>query len=69
MNLLPKLLVGQSVLLSGVSVPGFLPEGARGFFAYAGSTTEPGCSETVDWVVMNRPIYITVKQVSIEGLR
>ena len=54
---------GQSVRLSGISVPGFLPEGARGFFAYPGSTTEPGCSETVDWVVMNRPVYVTVKQV------
>ena len=25
--------------------------------------TEPGCAETVDWVVMNRPVYITAKQV------
>ena len=31
---------------------------------YDGSQTEPGCSETVAWIIMNRPIYITHKQVN-----
>jgi len=29
--------------------------------------TEPGCQETVTWIIMNRPIYITPQQVFIEG--
>ena len=26
---------------------------------YEGSTTYPGCWETVTWIVMNKPIYIS----------
>jgi carbonic anhydrase len=27
--------------------------------------TEPGCQETVTWVIMNRPIYITPSQLNM----
>lgn len=30
---------------------------------YEGSTTMPACQETVTWVVMNKPIYITKQQL------
>ena len=39
-----------------------LPE-TSGYITYEGSMTEPGCQETVTWVIMNRPIYITPQQV------
>ncbi|KFM76922.1 Carbonic anhydrase-related protein 10, partial [Stegodyphus mimosarum] len=32
---------------------------------YEGSLTMPGCQETVTWIVMNRPIYITKQQLYI----
>jgi len=30
---------------------------------YEGSTTMPACHETVTWVVLNKPIYITKQQL------
>ena len=29
------------------------------YMAYDGSTTHPGCWETVTWIIMNKPIYLT----------
>ena len=37
------------------------------FITYEGSTTYPGCWETVTWVVMNKPIYVSRSQM--RGLR
>ena len=31
---------------------------------YEGSLTQPGCHETVSWIVFNKPLYITVEHVS-----
>jgi len=31
---------------------------------YEGSMTIPGCWETVTWIIMNKPIYITMKELS-----
>jgi carbonic anhydrase len=53
---------GQHTKLDNFSVAKLLPE-THGFMTYEGSQTEPGCSETVTWIIMNRPIYITHKQV------
>ena len=33
---------------------------------YEGSLTQPGCHETVSWIVFNKPLYITVEHVSID---
>ncbi|XP_070198585.1 carbonic anhydrase-related protein 10-like [Littorina saxatilis] len=35
------------------------------YVTYEGSITTPGCHETVTWLVYNRPIYISKKQLSI----
>ena len=35
------------------------------YVTYEGSLTYPGCYETVTWVVMNNPIYITKDDLSI----
>lgn len=44
-------------------VQGLLPETDH-YMTYEGSTTAPGCHETVTWIVLNKPIYITKQQVS-----
>ena len=31
------------------------------YMTYEGSATYPGCWETVTWIVMNKPIYISRK--------
>ena len=63
--------------MSNIYLPGFLPSSDVtrdpvsdseerpfcGFMTYEGSMTQPGCQETVTWVVMNRPAYITRSQV------
>lgn len=45
-----------------ISIRGLLPETPH-FMTYEGSTTAPGCHETVTWIVLNKPIYITLQQV------
>lgn len=35
------------------------------FVTYEGSLTYPGCYETVTWVVMNNPIYISIDDVTL----
>ncbi|KAE9551868.1 hypothetical protein FO519_004917 [Halicephalobus sp. NKZ332] len=35
------------------------------YVTYEGSLTYPGCYETVTWIVMNNPIYITKEDLSI----
>ncbi|KAG8223800.1 hypothetical protein J437_LFUL001521, partial [Ladona fulva] len=44
-----------------LSVRGLLPE-TDFYMTYDGSTTAPACHETVTWVVLNKPIYITKQQ-------
>lgn len=31
---------------------------------YEGSTTHPGCWETAVWLILNKPIYITAREVN-----
>ena len=54
--------LGNKHNMENVTVSQILPE-TQDYMTYEGSETEPGCSETVTWIIMNRPIYITHKQV------
>ena len=37
---------------------------------YQGSTTYPGCWETVTWLVMNKPLYLSKQEMELfHGLR
>ena len=37
--------------------------GTDHYMTYEGSTTYPGCWETVTWIVMNKPIYISRQEM------
>lgn len=41
----------------------------RQFVTYEGSLNIPGCHESVDWLILNRPLYITQSSVSSILLR
>ncbi|CAD7091733.1 unnamed protein product [Hermetia illucens] len=45
-----------------LSVRGLLPNTDH-YMTYEGSTTSPACHETVTWIVLNKPIYITKQQL------
>lgn len=47
-----------------LSVRGLLPD-TDYYMTYDGSTTAPACYETVTWIIINKPIYITKQQVFI----
>lgn len=49
---------GQSHPVSNLNLAEILPDTAH-YMTYEGSTTYPGCWETVTWIVMNKPIYIS----------
>lgn len=44
--------------------PSELLPNTKHYVTYEGSLTYPGCYETVTWIVMNNPIYITREDVS-----
>ncbi|KFM71596.1 Carbonic anhydrase-related protein 10, partial [Stegodyphus mimosarum] len=53
---------GEEAQLKYLSLRDLLPE-TQYYMTYEGSTTMPGCYETVTWIVMNKPIYITKQQL------
>jgi carbonic anhydrase len=55
-------MVGQEVEVKRLSIRGLLPD-TDYYMTYDGSTTMPACHETVTWVILNKPIYITKQQV------
>nr|XP_027222460.1 carbonic anhydrase-related protein 10-like [Penaeus vannamei] len=57
---------GTSSLVERVSVRALLPD-SHHYITYDGSLTQPPCHETVTWVLVNRPVYITKQQ--LHGLR
>ena len=54
---------GTWTRINKVSIRALLPD-TRFYITYEGSLTQPPCHETVTWILMNRPIYITKQQVS-----
>jgi len=53
---------GQQAVIKNISIRGLLPD-TDYYMTYEGSTTMPGCHETVTWIVLNKPIYITKQQL------
>lgn len=53
---------GDEAAVRRISIRGLLPD-TEHYMTYEGSTTAPACHETVTWMVLNKPIYITKQQV------
>lgn len=47
-----------------LSIPMLLPDTSQ-YMTYEGSTTHPGCWETAVWIILNKPIYITMQEVRV----
>ncbi|KAJ6215732.1 hypothetical protein RDWZM_010232 [Blomia tropicalis] len=52
---------GQTYTIESFSVLDLLPT-LKQYVTYEGSLTQPACHETVQWVILNRPIYISAYQ-------
>lgn len=48
---------GTGLLVNGVILSDYLPAD-RDYYYYQGSLTTPPCSETVQWFVLKRPVYV-----------
>ncbi|KAF2362171.1 Alpha carbonic anhydrase [Trinorchestia longiramus] len=69
LNHLPSLRSnGASAVESLPSLASLMP--TEHFVTYDGSLTEPPCEETVTWIVLNRPLYLTRNQLwELQSLR
>lgn len=55
---------GNRLNITQVSLNNLLPN-TKHYMTYDGSVSMPPCYETVTWIVMNKPIYITKQQVQL----
>ncbi|CAN8012339.1 unnamed protein product [Ixodes pacificus] len=53
---------GSQVPVKSVSIQDLVPA-TDSYMTYEGSATTPGCEETVTWILMNRPLYMTRQQL------
>ncbi|KAB0367413.1 hypothetical protein FD755_020737, partial [Muntiacus reevesi] len=52
----------DAYLLQGLNIEELYPE-TSSFITYDGSMTIPPCYETANWIIMNKPVYITRMQM------
>ena len=51
---------GNSQWINSLSIQELMPETTRKqYITYEGSLTQPACHETVQWIILNKPIYMT----------
>ncbi|XP_075587705.1 carbonic anhydrase-related protein 10 [Dermatophagoides farinae] len=53
---------GLSYQIESLSIMDLLPSSWKHYVTYEGSITQPACYETVQWVILNRPIYLSSYQ-------
>ncbi|XP_076168448.1 carbonic anhydrase-related protein A isoform X2 [Ptiloglossa arizonensis] len=53
---------GDAVAVNHLSLKSLLPD-TTGYMTYEGSTTHPGCWETAVWLILNKPIYVTAREL------
>lgn len=59
---------GSSRALEAFNLSALLPE-SNYFVTYEGSLSTPGCYESVTWLLLNKPLYMTQSNVSRKGER
>ena len=62
-----SLTAGKQAYIRHLSINGLLPN-TEHYMTYEGSLTQPGCQETVTWIIVNKPIYISNGHVNIISL-
>lgn len=55
-------ITGDMVRIRHLSIYDMMPTDSN-YITYEGSMTQPGCLETVTWIIFNRPLYVTRSQV------
>jgi len=55
---------GTSTTMTSLSLTSLIPITSQ-FITYEGSLTQPGCQESVTWIVPNKPVYITAELLQL----
>ncbi|RWS17749.1 carbonic anhydrase-related protein 10-like protein [Dinothrombium tinctorium] len=55
----------QSQQIYNFSISDLLSESLKYYITYEGSLTKPSCSENVQWIILNKPIYISGHQLRL----
>ncbi|KAK7582607.1 hypothetical protein V9T40_014052 [Parthenolecanium corni] len=58
---------GNKLQVRRLSIAELIPD-TENYITYDGSTSMPACHETVTWLILNKPIYITKQQASTTSL-
>ena len=58
------MLSGQQARVRHISIQGLVPQ-TDNYMTYDGSLTQPGCQETVTWIIINKPLYISADNVRL----
>ena len=58
------ILTGQRARLKNFRIKSLLPS-TDYYMTYEGSLTQPGCQESVTWILLNKPIYVNNDQVRL----
>ena len=57
-----SVLSGTCTNVEGLPIEGLIPK-TQHYMTYSGSLTQPGCKETVTWIIYNKPLSISENQV------
>lgn len=58
-------LAGAAESVTGLPIASLLPHKAKQYMTYEGSLTQPSCSENVEWIILNKPIYVSSPDMSL----
>ncbi|KAK3099424.1 hypothetical protein FSP39_004123 [Pinctada imbricata] len=59
-----KYFTGNRTSLSNFPIH-FLMSNTDEYMTYEGSLTQPGCQESVTWIILNTPVFVTEEQLKV----